>query len=464
MKDIAYRFSNGWKRISTEENPLVNHIGDDYKLFLNKAKTERECIDEFLRLAEEHGFVNLNDIIHEKRNLHENRKIYVVNKGKSLALFVLGTEDLEKGMHLIGAHVDAPRLDLKPFPLYEDGELALMKTHYYGGIKKYQWTSIPLALHGTIIKKDGNSVKLVIGEEENDPVLFITDLLPHLAKDQVQKKMGEGITGEGLNVLVGSIPGNEDVKESIKYHIIELLNEKYGIEEDDFLTAEIEVVPAGKAKDVGLDKSLIGGYGHDDRVCSYTAVRAILEVENPLKTAAVLLVDKEEIGSYGNTSMKSKFFENAVAELIACQSKDYSDLKLRRAMANTKALSADVGVAFDPNYPDVYDKRNTAFIGKGVTIIKYSGSRGKNSANDANAEFLGEIRKIFQDNDVVWQTGEYGKVDQGGGGTIAHILASHNAEVVDCGPPVLSMHAPMELVSKIDVYMTFKGYKAFLNR
>ena len=460
---MLFEFQNAWDTIKANEVDSVFEFNEQYKEFLDKGKTERECVNEIIRLAEKKGFKNIEEFLDGKEELKKGEKIYAINKGKAVALFVMGEEDLEHGMKIVGAHIDAPRLDLKPFPLYEDGGLALLKTHYYGGIKKYQWTSIPLALHGVIINKKGQKFQIVIGENDDEPVFFITDLLPHLAKDQQEKKLSEVITGEGLNVLAGSIPyGEKEDKERVKLHIMKLLNEKYDIEEDDFTVAEIEIVPAARAKDVGLDKSMVGAYGHDDRVCSFTALKAILETEMPNKTAVGLFVDKEEIGSVGNTGMQSRFFENVVAELLSLQYTGYNDLKVRRAMAASKVLSADVGAGFDPNYPDVLDKRNAAYIGKGVILVKYTGVRGKNSSNDANAEFLAEIRRIFNDNEVQWQIGELGKVDQGGGGTIAYILANYGAEVVDCGVPVLSMHAPLEIVSKIDVYMAYKAYKAFM--
>lgn len=461
---ITFEFKDVWENLDGDERKDVFTFNDDYKLFLDKGKTERECVKEVIKQAEERGYVNIEAFIEGKKQCKEGTKIYANNKEKAVVLFVIGKEPIEKGMNIVGAHIDVPRLDLKPFPLYEDGGLGLLKTHYYGGIKKYQWTAIPLALHGVVINSKGEKINIVIGEEERDPVFFITDLLPHLAKDQYEKKLAEGITGEGLNVLVGSIPyENYETKEKVKLNILKLLNDKYGMEEKDFLTAEIEIVPAGKAKDVGLDRSLVSAHGHDDRVCSYTGMRAIFEVNAPTRTAVTLLVDKEEVGSMGNTGMQSRFFENTVAELIALQSENYTDLKVRRALAKSHVLSGDVGAGFDPNFPDVLDKRNAAFIGKGVVVTKYTGARGKSGSNDANAEFLGKIRKLFEDNHIVWQIGELGKVDQGGGGTIAYILANYGAEVVDCGVPVLSMHAPMEIVSKMDVYMTYKAYKAFLN-
>ncbi|WP_420829634.1 aminopeptidase [Crassaminicella indica] len=463
-KDVlSFEFKNGWEQIDQAQQKEVFKLSEEYKTFLDKGKTERECVDEIIKQAEKNGYKNIEDFIDGKEVLKAGAKIYTNNKGKAVALFIIGEQALEKGMHIVGGHIDSPRLDLKPFPLYEDGGLALLKTHYYGGIKKYQWTTIPLALHGVVINKNGEKINIVIGEDDNDPVFFITDLLPHLAKKQNEKKLNEGISGEGLNILIGSIPCDDaEIKERVKYNILKLLNEKYGIEEEDFLTAEIEIVPASKAKDVGLDRSLVGAYGQDDRVCSYTAMKAIFDIKQPKKTAAVLLVDKEEIGSMGNTGMQSRFFENAVAELVAIQNKDFNYLKVRRALANSKVLSADVGAAFDPNFPDVLDKRNAAFIGKGVLVSKYTGARGKSGCNDANAEFLGELRKIFRNDHVLWQIGELGKVDQGGGGTIAYILANYGAEVVDCGVPILSMHAPIEIASKMDIYMAYKAYKAFL--
>lgn len=460
---FQFVFRNSWDVIvDSEIKDEVFNLNDQYKSFLDTGKTERECVSEIIKLAEKYGYRNIEEFI-KGREMKQGSKIYANNKGKAVALFVIGKEDLETGMNIVAAHIDSPRLDLKPFPLYEDGGLALFKTHYYGGVKKYQWTSIPLAFHGVVIKKNGEKIEIVIGEEESDPVFFITDLLPHLAKDQQEKKMSEGITGEGLNVLIGSIPYGEQENERVKNHILKILYEKYSIEEDDFTVAEIEVVPADKARDVGLDRSMVGAYGQDDRVCSFTTLKAILETENPARTAVGLFVDKEEIGSVGNTGMESKFFENIVAELLLLQVERYNDVILRRAMANSKVLSADVGAGFDPNYPDVLDKRNAAFLGNGVILVKYTGSRGKSGSNDANAEFMSEIRQLFNANDVRWQIGELGKVDQGGGGTIAYILASYGAEVVDCGVPVLSMHAPMEIVSKIDVYMAYKAYKAFMN-
>ena len=461
---LTHKWDNVWEVLGDKEKDRVFEINEEYKDFLDKGKTEREAAREIIRVATEQGYISIDEVIEKKIKPTPGMKIYANNKNKAVALFVIGEEKLEKGMHIIGSHLDAPRLDLKQFPLYEDSGLALCKTHYYGGIKKYQWVTLPLALHGVVMKEDGEKIDIVIGEDEEDPVFFITDLLPHLAKDQMAKKMGEGITGEGLNLLVGSIPYKDDeINEKVKLNVLNILHEKYGIKEEDFTSAEFEVVPAGKSRDVGIDRSMVGGYGQDDRVCAFTSFKAILDVEKPNKTAVALFVDKEEIGSVGNTSMESRFFENVVSELIYLTEEDYSELVVKRALANSWVLSADTLGGFDPNYPEVLDKMNAPFIGKGVTIVKYTGARGKGGSNDANSEYLAKIRKIFNDNDVVWQMGELGKVDQGGGGTIAYILANYGMEVVDCGVALLSVHAPYEIASKADVYMTYKGYNAFFN-
>ncbi|KAB3529020.1 aminopeptidase [Alkaliphilus serpentinus] len=457
---LTKSFKSAWEQLKDGEMEKVFAFGETYKGFLDRGKTERECVTEILDRAKKKGYISLEDAI-EKGSIQAGDKIYSVNRDKAIALFVVGKDGIEKGMKIVGSHLDAPRLDLKAFPLYEDEGLAMLKTHYYGGIKKYQWVSIPLAIHGVIIDRKGNKINISIGEEDQDPVFYISDLLPHLASDQMAKKMGEGITGEGLNILIGNIPYNsKDAKDKVKLNVLNLLNKKYGIVEEDFTVAEIEVVPAGKARDVGLDGSMIAAHGHDDRVCSYAALEAVLEIENPETTVVGLFVDKEEVGSMGNTGMESMFFENVVAELLVLQG-NTSHLAIRRAFKNTKVLSGDVTAGYDPNYPEVLDKRNASFIGKGVTITKYTGVRGKGGCNDANAEFIAEIRRIFNNNEVVWQVGELGKVDQGGGGTIAYILANYGAEVIDCGTPMLSMHAPLELVSKVDLYMTYKAYKAF---
>ena len=464
-KKLTHNFKNAWEELKDGEMDEVFAYGEEYKSFLDIGKTERECVYDIVKRAKENGFVDVEEVIANGTKVKEGMKIYANNKGKSIILFVIGKEDISLGMNIVGGHIDSPRIDLKPFPVYEDTSMAFLKTHYYGGIRKYQWVSLPLSMHGVLIKRDGEKVEISIGEDANDPVFFITDLLPHLAKDQNQKKLADGITGEGLNILFGNIPlGDKDIKDKVKLNVLKILNEKYGIVEEDFTTAEIEIVPAGKARDVGIDRSMISAYGHDDRVCSFAGTKAILEIETPTKTAVGMFMDKEEVGSMGNTGSESKYFENIVAELIALQSENYSDLLVRRALMNTKVLSADVCAAYDPNFPEAFDKKNTGLMGHGVQLVKYTGSRGKGGCNDANSEYASEIRRIFNENGVVWQTGELGKVDQGGGGTIAYILANAGAEVIDCGVPMLSMHAPYELVSKVDAYMTYKAYKAFMNR
>ncbi|MEG0854978.1 MAG: aminopeptidase [Terrisporobacter sp.] len=458
---LKHEFKNGWNVIR-EMNNMDNVMGysKEYLDFLNKGKTERLCAREVIKLAKEQGFISFEEA--SKNNIKCGDKIFAENRDKGVALFVIGEKDIEQGMKIIASHIDSPRLDLKQNPLYEDSNMAYFKTHYYGGIRKYQWVTIPLALYGVVFLHDGTKVDISIGDEENDPVFCINDLLPHLSADQNQKKLAEGIAGEDLNVLIGSIPCEDEEEQSVKYNLLKLLNEKYNLTEEDFLSAELEIVPAGKARDLGLDKSMVMAYGQDDRVCAFAAVKAIFEIEKPEYTVVTLCVDKEETGSYGNTGMHSRFFENTVAELINLQV-DYSDLKIKRALANSKVLSGDVNVAYDPNFASVYEKNNSAYAGKGVVLMKYSGSRGKSSTSDANAEFVSEVRRIFNQENVVWQTGELGKVDQGGGGTVAYILANYGAEVIDCGVGVLSMHAPYEVVSKADIFEMYRGYKAFFN-
>jgi aspartyl aminopeptidase len=459
---LTFEFKNAWDQVDENEKKEVFNLNEDYKMFLDNGKTEREATKDIIKRAQNKGFISIEEAIKNNKKLTPGMKIYANNKNKGVALFVIGKDDIEEGMNIVGSHIDSPRLDLKQYPLYEDSEMALLKTHYYGGIRKYQWVALPLALHGIIIKNNGEEVEISIGEEENDPVFFITDLLPHLAKNQASKKLEEGIEGERLNIIIGSIPYNEkDLNEKIKLNILNILNEKYGITEEDFTTAELEAVPAGKARDLGIDRSLVVSYGQDDRVCAYSSLRAVLEIKNPDRTSVGLFVDKEEIGSVGSTGMHSKFFENAVSELIALIDGDYCELKTKRALSNSRVLSSDVAAAYDPNYPEAFDKLNSSFIGRGLSVIKYTGARGKGGSNDANSEYISFIRKVLNENDVVWQMGELGKVDQGGGGTIAYILANYGMDVVDCGVPVLSMHAPYEAVSKIDVYMAYKGYKAF---
>lgn len=457
---LNYNSKNAWK-FEREINNIdeVMSYSKGYMKFLDNGKTERTSAREIVKIAKENGYISLDEAIN-KGKINSGDKIYAINKDKSVALFVIGKKTIENGMRIVGGHIDAPRLDLKPNPLYEEDSLGFLKTHYYGGIKKYQWATIPLAIHGVVILSSGEKVDICIGEDESDPVFCITDLLPHLASDQMQKKLADGILGEKLNLLVGNIPLEDEDKYPIKQNILRLLNEKYNMIEEDFISAEIEIVPSGKSRDLGFDRSMVLAYGHDDRVCSYAAVKALMDIKNPTYCAVALCVDKEEVGSQGNTGMQSRFFENTIAELIELEG-NYSELKVRRAMANTKVLSADVAAGYDPNYAEAYEKRNSAFIGKGVVLSKYTGSRGKSGCNDANAEFMAEVRNIFNGADVVWQSAELGKVDQGGGGTIAYILANYGAEVIDCGVGVLSMHAPYEVVSKVDIYQMYKGYKAF---
>lgn len=449
-----------WQSISPEQYKEIFEYSDRYKNFLDKSKTEREATKFIIEEAEKRGYISLEEAL--KRDIKSGDKIYLNNHNKSCVLFVIGKEELENGMNIVGSHIDCPRLDLKQRPLYEDSDLALFKTHYYGGVKKYQWPTIPLAIHGVIITQDGEKKEIAIGEKADDPVFFINDLLPHLSQNQNTKKLSEGIEGEQLNVVVGhSTYGSDEKENPIKKLVLEHLNREFGMVEEDFIVSELEIVPASPARDVGFDRSLVAAHGHDDRVCSYANLEAIFEVENPNKTVVALFADKEEIGSVGNTGMHARFFENAVAELINKMG-DYNDLKLRRALANSKVLSADVTAAIDPAFKEVMDEKNASKLGYGITMSKYTGSRGKGGSNDANAEFLHEIRKVFNENGIIWQTGELGKVDQGGGGTIAYILAESGAQVVDMGTGMLSMHAPIELVSKADAYMTYKAYEVFM--
>ena len=450
---------NAWKKYADKTEVFA--FSEAYKNFISSCKTERECVIEMMQQAEKAGYRNIDEIIEKGETLKAGDKVYANNKGKGLALYLIGEEPLEKGMRILGAHIDSPRLDLKQNPLYEDQELALLDTHYYGGVKKYQWVTIPLALHGVVSKKDGENVTVVIGEDEKDPVLGISDLLIHLSQKQLQKTAAEVVEGEKLDILVGSIPLEGEEEEPVKAQILSILKEKYGIEEEDFLSAEFEVVPAGKARDYGLDRSMIMGYGQDDRVCSYPSFAAIMEQKQVKYTSVCLLVDKEEIGSVGATGMQSKFFENTTAEVMnACG--QYSELKLRRALKNSMMLSSDVSAAFDPNFPEVMEKKNSAYLGHGMTFNKYTGARGKSGSNDANAEYLAKLRKVMDEEQIAFQTAELGKVDQGGGGTIAYILANYNMEVIDCGVAVLNMHAPWEITSKVDVYEAYRGYCAFL--
>lgn len=442
----------------------VFQFAENYRKFISDCKTERECVSFFVEKAEKAGFVNLEKVIAEHTALKAGDRVYANNMGKGMALFVIGKESMEKGMNILGAHIDSPRLDLKQDPLYEDTDFAMLDTHYYGGIKKYQWVTLPLALHGVIAKKDGTVVKVNVGDKPGDPVFGVSDLLIHLSGEQLEKKAAKVIEGENLDLLIGSIPmqtEDEKVKEKVKANIMNLLSKEYSIEEEDFLSAEIEVVPAGEARDYGFDRSMIMGYGHDDRVCAYPSFEAMLVSEDPEITSVCLLVDKEEIGSVGASGMQSRFFENTVAEVMAAAG-SYSELALRRALAGSKVLSSDVSAAFDPNFPSVMTKRNTAYFGKGLVFNKYTGSRGKGGSNDANAEYIGKLRNIMDTNEVSFQTAELGKVDQGGGGTIAYILANYGMNVIDSGVPVLNMHAPWEIISKVDLYEAYRGYIAFL--
>ena len=455
---------NMWKQYTAEQLNEVEEVSKRYKDCLDAGKTERECVSLAVSMAEEHGYRNLEECIAENTELKAGDKVYVNQMGKALALFQIGQRPLEEGMNILGAHVDSPRIDIKQNPLYEDTDLAYLDTHYYGGIKKYQWVSIPLAIHGTVAKKDGTTVDIVVGEKEDDPVLVISDLLIHLAGEQMDKKASVVIEGEGLDVLVGSKPLSTDDKEEkelVKATILSFLKDNYGIEEEDFLSAELEIVPAGKARDCGFDRSMIMGYGHDDRICAFTSLFAMLEVENPERTSCCLLVDKEEIGSVGATGMESKFFENAVAELVALTVGE-SSLKVRRALQNSFMLSSDVSAAYDPMYANAFEKKNTAYFGRGICLNKYTGARGKSGSSDANAEYIAKIRKVFDDNEIGFLTAELGKVDFGGGGTIAYIMADYGMNVIDSGMAVLSMHAPWEIASKADIYEGYKGYKAFL--
>ncbi|HHV59965.1 MAG TPA: aminopeptidase [Clostridiaceae bacterium] len=462
---LSYNSINIWNKISGDERKKLDDFCNGYKLFLDRAKTEREYVAEARKEAEKYGFVSFDELVKKDEKLSPGTKVYKIIRNKAMILSVIGKRPIEEGVNIIGGHIDAPRIDLKQNPLYEDSEMGLMKTHYYGGIKKYQWVAIPLALHGVVIKADGTVVNICIGEDDNDPVFTISDLLPHLAKDQMDKKMSEGITGEGLNLLFGSEPYNDEkASNKVKLNILNILNQKYGIVEEDFYTAELEIVPAFKARDIGIDRSMIGAYGQDDRVCSYPAMKAIFELKDIERTAVCLLTDKEEIGSMGNTGAESRLFEDFLAALCAIGNDKYNDIVLRKCLNNSMMLSADVNPAFDPNYESVYDKRNASYFGKGIVIEKYTGARGKAGGSDANPEFIAKVRKIFNENSIAWHVAELGKVDQGGGGTIAQYIANLGAEVLDCGVSILSMHAPYEVTSKADVYTFYNGCKVFYEK
>lgn len=452
---------NIWKKYDAVEVSKVLEMGEDYKNFLSVSKTERECNKEIIRRAEEMGFHNILDYINNEKTLNVGDKIYADNRGKAVILFVIGEESITKGMNILGAHIDSPRLDLKANALYEDTDFAYFDTHYYGGIKKYQWTTIPLALHGVVVKKDGTKIDVNIGEVDGDPVFCITDLLPHLATEQMKKDASRLIDGEALDVLIGNKPLKNEDKDAVKANVLSLLKDKYGISEEDFLSSEIEVVPAGRARDMGFDRSMILGYGQDDRSCAYSSLMAFFEVTNPKKTICCMLVDKEEIGSVGATGMESKFYENMVAELCHLLGED-SLVALRRVFANSKMLSSDVNAAYDPLYASVMDKRNSSYLSRGLVFCKYTGARGKSGSNDADAEFVAELRNILDSDNVSYQISELGKVDAGGGGTIAYILANLDVKVIDAGVGVLNMHAPYEVTSKVDIYEAYRGYLSFL--
>ena len=456
---------NAWLSYKEAEETEMEKLAKAYREFLDKGKTERECVAEIVKEAEAAGYESLESKLEKGEKIKAGDKVYAVGMKKIVALFHVGTEELSGGMSILCAHIDSPRLDIKQNPLYEDTDLAYLDTHYYGGVKKYQWVTLPLAMHGVVAKKDGSIVEISIGEDVEDPVLYITDLLIHLSGKQLQKKVAEVIEGEMLDILIGSRPlaelPDDSKKDAVKQNVLKILNEKYGIEEEDFLSAELEIVPAGKARDCGLDRSMIAGYGHDDRVCAYPSFAAMMEAGHVDRTSCCLLVDKEEIGSVGATGMQSMFFENTVAEILALMGQD-SNLAVRRTLARSRMLSSDVSAAYDPAYAEAFEKKNCAYFGKGMVINKYTGARGKSGSNDANAEYLARLRRIFDDNKVAFQTAELGKVDYGGGGTIAYIAALYGMEVVDSGVAVLSMHAPWEIISKSDLYEAKKGYVAFL--
>jgi aspartyl aminopeptidase len=478
-----------WKKYSEDDIREMEILCENYKSFMTRAKTERECVRLAMEIARGSGYITLDEARARGKKLEAGDCVMADCMGKSLALFQIGEEPIEKGMNILGAHVDSPRIDIKQNPLYEDSGMALLDTHYYGGIKKYQWVVTPLAMHGVVIRRDGSKVEVCIGENPSDPVFVITDLLIHLAGDQMDKKGRVVVEGEDLNVLIGNRPaagsqddadkasdtpgrkaadgdnGDKDKekndKEAVRKNILAILKDTYGIEEEDFVSAELEIVPAGPARDCGIDRSMIMAYGQDDRICAYTSLDAMMKAEKLKKTCACILVDKEEIGSVGATGMHSRFFENTLAEIMELAGQ-YSELGLRRAMANSRMLSSDVSAGFDPNYPSVFEKKNAAFLGRGVVFNKYNGARGKSGSNDASAEYMGVVRKVMNDNNVIWQTAEIGKVDKGGGGTIAYIMGNYGMEVIDCGIAVLNMHAPYEVASKADIYEGRKCYSAFL--
>lgn len=461
MSELKKEYKSAWDTYTEADKEVLFGYGERYRKFISDNKTERECIRSMVKEAKEAGYKDINELIDGDVALQPGDKVFANYNDKTLVMYCIGTEPMTKGLNILGAHLDSPRLDLKPNPLYEDSDFAMFKTHYYGGVKKYQWVALPLAIHGVIVKKDGEVVNIVIGEELSDPVFGISDLLIHLSSEQMQKKLSEAIGGEDLNLCMGTLPLEGEEKDKVKANILKMLNDKYGITEEDFVSAEIQIVPAGPARDYGLDRSMVIGYGQDDRVCGYASFEAQLEVTNPTKTTVTILVDKEEIGSVGASGAQSKYFENTVAELINLQG-NYSDILLRRTLTNSKMLSSDVTAGHDPNYASVLEKNNAAYFGKGVVFMRYTGSRGKSGSNESNAEYVAELRRIMDENNVTWQTAELGKIDLGGGGTIAYILANYGMDVIDCGVPVHSMHAPWEITSKVDLYEMRKAYVAFL--
>lgn len=458
---------NVWKTYSEEQLKAADVFGKEYMYFLDHGKTERECVDLTVNMIEKEGYVELQQLIKEGKTLKAGDKVYAVCMNKAVVMFKIGQKPMVEGMNILGAHIDSPRLDVKQNPLYEDNGVAYLDTHYYGGVKKYQWVTLPLAIHGVIVKKDGTTVEVNIGEEEDDPVFFISDLLIHLSAEQLEKKAAKVIEGEALDLIIGNVPStkeeDKEEKEAVKKNILNILKETYDVEEEDFLSAELEIVPAGKAREAGFDRGLILAYGHDDRVCAFPSLKAMLEVGDVERTACCILVDKEEIGSVGATGMQSKFFENSVAEVMNLVG-EYSELNLRRCLAGSDMLSSDVSAAYDPSYASAFEKKNAAFLGQGMVFNKFTGARGKGGSNDANAEYIAHIRNILDEESVCFQTAELGKVDVGGGGTIAYILALYGMNVIDSGIAVMSMHAPWEAISKADLYETKRGYVAFLEK
>lgn len=453
---LLYKRQHGMLQVTDAEMEQAFDFCDGYKDFLNRAKTERESVAYAVAKAEKAGFLPFDPT----KKYRAGDKVYYNNRGKAMCLAVIGTESLETGVKIVAAHIDCPRVDLKPIPLYEANEMAMLKTHYYGGIKKYQWVAMPLAMHGTVMRRDGSAVEICIGEKPDEPKLCITDLLPHLGKDQMAKTMSEGITGEDLNILAGSLPASREKGEKLfKLNVLRILNEKYGIVEEDLVSAEISFVPAFAASDVGLDSSLIGAYGHDDRVCAYPALEAVFNAKQPKQTVVTVLADKEEIGSMGNTGLASDFLRYFITDLAEAQG-----LQARHVLSKSTCLSADVTAAYDPNYASAYEAENSCYINRGIGVSKYTGSRGKSGSNDASAEFVSDVRSLFTENHVLWQIGELGKVDQGGGGTVALHVAAMNVDVIDVGVPVLSMHSPFEVVSKLDVYMTYKAFLTYYEK